>query len=76
MGLINYFKELQEIGKLFVTESNDLKKQLDTVKVELAYADSVVADIQKDIETYQFQVQPRIDVIHALSDKIAKELSD
>ena len=75
MGLINYFKDLHAIGREFVSESHDVKKHLDDVKIELAYAELVALDIQKDIKTYQFQVQPRIEAIQALSDKINKEIS-
>ena len=75
MGLINYFKDLHAIGREFVSESQDVKKNLDDVKIELAYAELVALDIQKDIKTYQFQVQPRIEAIQALSDKINKEIS-
>ena len=75
MGLINYFKDLHAIGREFVSENQDVKKHLDDVKIELAYAELVALDIQKDIKTYQFQVQPRIEAIQTLSDKINKEIS-
>ena len=74
MGLIDYLKDLQMIGKELVSDSAELKKQLDRVQVELSYAKLVTTDIKKDIKAYQFQVQPRIDVIHELSNKIKHEL--
>ena len=49
MGLINYFKDLHAIGREFVSESQDVKKHLEDVKIELAYAELVALDIQKDI---------------------------
>lgn len=75
MRLINYLKDLQIIGKELVCDSAKLKKQLDRVQVELSYTELVTADIKKDIKAYQFQVQPRLDVINELSNKIKKEIS-
>ena len=75
MSMIDYFKDLKAIGGDLISETAEAKKHLDTVKFELGYAQFVMADIQKDIKAYQFQAQPRIDAINALSTKIQNELS-
>ena len=52
----------------------ELKTKLDRVQVEASYAELITEDIKKDIKAYQFEAQPRIDVINQLSDKIKHEL--
>lgn len=75
MGIVDYFKDLKAISGDFISETAEAKKHLDAVKFELGYAQFVMDDIKKDIKEYQFQAQPRIDAINALSTKIQNELS-
>ena len=74
MGLIDDLKDLQLFGKALMRDGKELKTKLDRVQVEASYAELITEDIKKDIKAYQFEAQPRIDVIHQLSDKIKHEL--
>ncbi|HCN74484.1 hypothetical protein ACWN83_07145 [Pseudolactococcus plantarum] len=74
MGLIDDLKDLQLFGKALMRDGKELKTKLDRVQVEASYAELITEDIKKDIKAYQFEAQPRIDVIHQLADKIKHEL--
>ncbi|MDN6029874.1 MAG: hypothetical protein L0I48_08025 [Lactococcus plantarum] len=74
MGLIDDLKDLQLFGKALMRDGKELKTKLDRVQVEASYAELITEDIKKDIKAYQFEAQPRIDVINQLSDKIKHEL--
>ena len=56
-------------------DGKELKTKLDRVQVEASYAELITEDIKKDIKAYQFEAQPRIDVINQLADKIKNEIS-
>lgn len=75
MRIIEELKDLKTIGQTLIAETNDVKKKLDTVKFELAYAQFVAEDIKKDVAEYQFQTKPRIEAIKTRADKIQNELS-
>ncbi|GAB2023689.1 hypothetical protein RyT2_27660 [Pseudolactococcus yaeyamensis] len=75
MSIIDYFKDLKAIGGDLISETAETKKHLDAVRLELAYAQFVMADIKKDINAYQFQTRPRIGAMTSLSTKIQNELS-
>ena len=75
MGLIDDLKDLQLFGKALMRDGKELKTKLDRVQVEASYAELTTEDIKKDIKAYQFEAQPRIDVIHQLADKIKNEIS-
>lgn len=74
MGLIDDLKDLQLFGKALMRDGKELKTKLDRVQVEASYAELITEDIKKDIKAYQFEAQPRIDVINQLADKIKHEL--
>ena len=75
MGLIDDLKDLQLFGKALMRDGKELKTKLDRVQVEASYAELITEDIKKDIKAYQFEAQPRIDVINQLADKIKNEIS-
>lgn len=75
MGLIDDLKDLQLFGKALMRDGKELKTKLDRVQVEASYAELITEDIKKDIKAYQFEAQPRIDVINQLADKIKQEIS-
>lgn len=75
MGLIDDLKDLQLFGKALMRDGKELKTKLDRVQVEASYAELITEDIKKDIKAYQFEAQPRIDVINQLADKIKHEIS-
>lgn len=75
MRFFDTIKDLKNIGQDLLTETAEVKKHLDAVQIEAAYAQFVLDDIKKDITEYQFQAQPRLDAINDRAEKIKNELS-
>ncbi|GFH43313.1 hypothetical protein Hs30E_18640 [Lactococcus hodotermopsidis] len=75
MTITSYFKDIKNISTDLISETADLKKNLDNVKFELEYAKMTTTDIKKDIKEYQFQAKPRLKTIHEQVTKIQNELS-
>lgn len=75
MRFFDTIKDLKNIGQDLLTETAEVKKHLDAVQIEAAYAQFVLDDIKKDIAEYQFQAQPRLDAINDRAEKIKNELS-
>lgn len=75
MRFFDTIKDLKNIGQDLLTETAEVKKHLNAVQIEAAYAQFVLDDIKKDIAEYQFQAQPRLDVINDRAEKIKNELS-
>ncbi|MCL2676705.1 MAG: hypothetical protein FWF14_02405 [Streptococcaceae bacterium] len=69
--MANFFKDMKDYITTLRENVDDVKANLERVNIELEHTKKTQADIQRKINEFQVETQPRLDKINEINEIIA-----